>query len=170
MDRGDPGGGQRTAPNVGRRLAPTGGPPLKDSQGPNWVVLDHVVTFHDLAIENHGGRHGLRSQGLLEQAITRPQRRWYYEGIESLARIAACYTASSSSSTRSWTATSGPAGEQRECLPGETGWSWYALPKTPTGRSWDSRPVQRTSIKRNSWQSLFMSTCGPVTRRAVSRG
>lgn len=94
MDRGDPGGGQRTAPNVGRRLAPTGGPPLKDSQGPNWVVLDHVVTFHDLAIENHGGRHGLRSQGLLEQAITRPQRRWYYEGIESLARIAACYTAS----------------------------------------------------------------------------
>ncbi|MCY4650481.1 MAG: type II toxin-antitoxin system death-on-curing family toxin [bacterium] len=50
--------------------------------------------FHDTAIENHGGRHGIRSQWLLDQAITRPQRIWYYESMDNMARLADCYTAS----------------------------------------------------------------------------
>ena len=37
-------------------------------EGPVWVPVEEVVWFHDTAIENHGGRHGIRSQGLLEQA------------------------------------------------------------------------------------------------------
>ena len=50
--------------------------------------------FHDLAIDNHGGRRGLRNQNLLEQAISRPQRIWFYRQIREVARVAACYTAS----------------------------------------------------------------------------
>lgn len=40
--------------------------------GPVWVPVEEVVWFHDTVKENHGGRHGIRSQGLLEQAIIRP--------------------------------------------------------------------------------------------------
>ena len=61
---------------------------------PNWVPVEVIVELHDLAIDNHGGRHGLRSQGLLEQAISRPQRVWLYKGWHNIARVAACYTAS----------------------------------------------------------------------------
>ena len=53
-----------------------------------------IVELHDLAIDSHGGRHGLRSQGLLEQAISRPQRLWFYKRWSNIARAAACYTAS----------------------------------------------------------------------------
>ncbi len=67
---------------------------MGDRSKPNWVFVDDVVKFHDQAIENHGGRHGIRSHGLLHQALTRPERRWYYDGMDNLARIAACYTAS----------------------------------------------------------------------------
>ena len=63
-------------------------------EGPVWVPLEEVVWFHDTAIENHGGRRGIRSQGLLDQAITRPQRIWYYESMANMARLAACCTAS----------------------------------------------------------------------------
>jgi len=66
---------------------------LGGSSEPNWVFVDDVVYFHDQAIENHGGRHGIRNHGLLHQALTRPERRWYYDGMDNLARIAACYTA-----------------------------------------------------------------------------
>ena len=67
---------------------------MRDKEEPNWAFVDDVVAFHDLAIDRHGGRHGIRSRGLLEQAITRPQRLWYYENMDNLARLAACYTAS----------------------------------------------------------------------------
>lgn len=63
-------------------------------EGPVWVPVEEVVWFHHTAIENHGGRHGIRSQGLLEQAITRPQRLRYYESMDNMARLAACHTAS----------------------------------------------------------------------------
>ena len=61
---------------------------------PHWVSIEAIVRLHDLAIDKHGGRHGLRSQGLLEQAISRPQRLWFYREWRNVARVAACYTAS----------------------------------------------------------------------------
>jgi len=61
---------------------------------PIWIPLRVIVELHDLAIDRHGGRRGIRSQGLLEQAISRPQRLWFYERWGNIARAAACYTAS----------------------------------------------------------------------------
>lgn len=61
---------------------------------PIWVPVEDVVEFHDSAIDIHGGRHGIRNQGLLEQAVSRPQRLWFYKGWSNIARAAACYTAS----------------------------------------------------------------------------
>lgn len=61
---------------------------------PIWVPAPVVVELHDLAIGRHGGRYGLRSQGLLEQAISRPRRLWFYKDWGNIVRAAACYTAS----------------------------------------------------------------------------
>lgn len=162
MDRGNPGRGQRTAPDAGRRIGPRRERRLGEEQ-PNWVVLDHVMTFHDLAIENHGGRHGIRNRGLLEQAITRPQRLWYYESMDNMALLAACYTASivfihpfvDGNKRTGWGSS-----------PGETGWNSCALPRTPTRRFWDSPQARKASGKKNSWPSSCTTTCGPTRKHA----
>ena len=66
----------------------------RGGEEPLWVPIEDVVEFHDLAIDRHGGRHGLRSQGLLEQTLSRPRRLWFYRGWANIAQVAACYTAS----------------------------------------------------------------------------
>lgn len=61
---------------------------------PWWVHRDDVVAFHDRAIGAYGGRMGIRSEGLLEQALCRPRIVSHYEHTTDVARLAACYTAS----------------------------------------------------------------------------
>ena len=117
---------------------------MGDRSKPNWVFVDDVVKFHDQAIENHGGRHGIRSHGLLHQALTRPERRWYYDGMDNLARIAACYTASSAK-TPATISLSQKAGTsmQNSITYGDIRLSKYISPPNRSGGS--LRPVRQAA-------------------------
>ncbi|HEX2187879.1 MAG TPA: type II toxin-antitoxin system death-on-curing family toxin [Longimicrobiaceae bacterium] len=42
-------------------------------------------------ISEHGGLHGVRDDGLLESALSRPRNRWSYEPDADLAELAAAY-------------------------------------------------------------------------------
>ena len=61
---------------------------------PFWVPDEDIVLFHDRAVATHGGRFGLRNQGLLEQAVFRPKLIQFYEDTNDIARLTACYAAS----------------------------------------------------------------------------
>lgn len=65
-----------------------------EGEGPIWVPLEDVLDIHDRAIDLHGGRHGLRSKGLLDQAVFRPRHIRFYEDTSDIARLTACYAAS----------------------------------------------------------------------------
>jgi death on curing protein len=39
---------------------------------PEWLTLDVVLAIHEEQLAEHGGREGLRDQGLLESALARP--------------------------------------------------------------------------------------------------
>ncbi len=49
-----------------------------EGEDPIWVPVEDVLDIHDRAIEMHGGRFGLRSEGLLDQAIFRPKHIRFY--------------------------------------------------------------------------------------------
>ncbi len=65
-----------------------------EGEDPIWVPVEDVLDIHDRAIEMHGGRFGLRSEGLLDQAIFRPKHIRFYEDTKDIARLTACYAAS----------------------------------------------------------------------------
>ena len=46
-----------------------------EGEGPIWVPLEDVLDIHDRAIHSHGGRLGVRSEGLLDHALFRPRQR-----------------------------------------------------------------------------------------------
>lgn len=57
---------------------------------PRWLSLDIVQSVHAEQLALFGGPDGIRDQGLLESALTRPLNRWH-SGCESLAELAAAY-------------------------------------------------------------------------------
>jgi death-on-curing protein len=57
---------------------------------PNWLSVSQVLLIHDAVIAASGGGTGIRDQGLLDSAISRPQNLFTYEN-PSLAELAACY-------------------------------------------------------------------------------
>ncbi len=59
---------------------------------PVWINVETALAIHKLIIEEHGGRAGLRSQALLESALSRPRNLFAYSRIAvSLTRLAAAY-------------------------------------------------------------------------------
>jgi|SRR5581483_810204 len=59
---------------------------------PVWIDLETALAIHKLVIEEHGGRDGLRSQALLESALSRPRNLFAYSRhAVSLTRLAAAY-------------------------------------------------------------------------------
>src|SRR5919201_4580015 len=58
---------------------------------PLWLTRAIVEVLHEEQIREHGGQHGLRDEGLLESALTRPRHRWSYEPETDLAALAAEY-------------------------------------------------------------------------------
>lgn len=58
---------------------------------PLWLRRDVLELLHDESIAEHGGAPGLRDEGLFESALARPQNLFAYEGIDDVARLAACY-------------------------------------------------------------------------------
>jgi len=58
---------------------------------PAWVPRTAIEAAHADQIRAHGGRIGLRDEGLLDSAIARAQNRWRYEPDSALATLAAAY-------------------------------------------------------------------------------
>ena len=57
---------------------------------PIWLTVQDVVGLHSEQLAIFGGPAGIRDQGLLESALSRPVNRWNY-GESDLAVLAAAY-------------------------------------------------------------------------------
>lgn len=57
---------------------------------PIWLTVEDIVALHGEQLALFGGPEGLRDQGLLESALSRPINRWNY-GESDLAKLAAAY-------------------------------------------------------------------------------
>ncbi|HEY5238746.1 MAG TPA: type II toxin-antitoxin system death-on-curing family toxin [Rhizomicrobium sp.] len=58
---------------------------------PVWINRHALELLHSESIAEHGGADGLRDEGLFESALARPQNLHAYEGVNDVARLAACY-------------------------------------------------------------------------------
>jgi len=56
---------------------------------PKWLSKRMVLAIHDEAVEMFGGTAGIRDDGLLESALSRPQNRFAYENEATLFDLAA---------------------------------------------------------------------------------
>ena len=64
---------------------------MTEDSGPQWIQKEQVLRIHDLQLERHGGLSGLRDEGLLESAISRPKNHHAYERENDLFVLAALY-------------------------------------------------------------------------------
>ena len=64
---------------------------MSGSFEPRWITKRGLLILHDRSLALHGGLEGLRDEGLLESALTRPPNRFHYEGVEDLSALAATY-------------------------------------------------------------------------------
>jgi death-on-curing protein len=59
---------------------------------PIWLNLRVIKAFHDRQINEHGGLPGLRDEGLLVSALSRPQNTYHYSSPKpDIAELAAAY-------------------------------------------------------------------------------
>jgi death on curing protein len=59
---------------------------------PIWINLRVIKAFHDRQINEHGGLPGLRDEGLLLSALSRPENSYHYTNPKpDLADLAAAY-------------------------------------------------------------------------------
>lgn len=58
---------------------------------PRWLTRQIVEVIHQANLRDHGGRAGLRDEGLLESALARAVQRWSYADDADLAALAAAY-------------------------------------------------------------------------------
>ena len=56
-----------------------------------WVKRAEALEIHKRQIERFGGSSGVRDEGLLDSALSRPRNLAAYEGIEDPVRLAASY-------------------------------------------------------------------------------
>ncbi len=56
---------------------------------PKWLSKRMLLAIHDEAVEMFGGTAGIRDEGLLESALSRPQNRHAYESEATLFDLAA---------------------------------------------------------------------------------
>lgn len=64
---------------------------MSESSEPRWFSRLMVDTLHQELIREHGGSYGVRDEGLVDSALSRPRNRWAYESDSDLASIAAAY-------------------------------------------------------------------------------
>ena len=58
---------------------------------PRWLSRGFVGVIHTNLLHEHGGRFGVRDEGLIASALERPRLKWSYEGEIDLADLAAAY-------------------------------------------------------------------------------
>jgi death on curing protein len=57
---------------------------------PIWLVRAEVDHIHAELVREHGGSYGVRDDGLIESALSRPRMRWAY-GTPDIPELAAAY-------------------------------------------------------------------------------
>jgi death-on-curing protein len=55
-----------------------------------WLSLEEVLVIHERQLGRFGGAAGIRDQGMLESALSRPRNKWEYERAD-IVDLAAAY-------------------------------------------------------------------------------
>jgi death on curing protein len=55
-----------------------------------WLSLEEVLVIHERQLGRFGGAVGIRDQGMLESALSRPRNKWEYEHAD-IVELAAAY-------------------------------------------------------------------------------
>ena len=58
---------------------------------PVWVLREVVASVHKILLAEHGGAPGVRDQGSLDSALSRPRQRFSYSEEHSIFDLAAAY-------------------------------------------------------------------------------
>jgi death-on-curing protein len=58
---------------------------------PIWLSRSIIEIIYADQIRGHGGRFGVRDEGLVQSALDRPRNRWLYDRSADLAELAAAY-------------------------------------------------------------------------------
>lgn len=62
------------------------------SPEPRWITPEMAIAIHNRQLAEHGGQAGLRDEGLLLSALSRPQQKWCYgQPPPDLCSLAAAY-------------------------------------------------------------------------------
>jgi death-on-curing protein len=61
------------------------------SDAPRWVDKRALLLLHRESLAQFGGASGVRDEGLLDSALSRPVNKYSYEGCTDLAVLAAAY-------------------------------------------------------------------------------
>jgi death-on-curing protein len=56
-----------------------------------FLERDLILAIHEIQLAEHGGKIGIRDEGLLDSALGRPEHLAYYDPSADLAAIAAAY-------------------------------------------------------------------------------
>lgn len=59
---------------------------------PKWLLTEFVLAAHEMVLATHGGPIGVRDEGLLESALSRPINKLAYEADSTLYDLAASYS------------------------------------------------------------------------------
>lgn len=59
---------------------------------PKWLLREFVLVVHEMVLAKHGGMVGVRDEGLLESALSRPVNKFAYESGVTLHELAASYS------------------------------------------------------------------------------
>jgi death-on-curing protein len=55
-----------------------------------WLTLEEILVIHERQLGRFGGAPGIRDQGMLESALSRPRNKWEYERAD-IVELAAAY-------------------------------------------------------------------------------
>ena len=58
---------------------------------PKWLLRAFVMTARHRMLSEHGGSPGVRDEGLLDSALSRPRQKYDYEASATIYDIAAAY-------------------------------------------------------------------------------
>jgi death-on-curing protein len=59
---------------------------------PIWITKEAAIALHDRQLSEHGGLAGIRDEGLLESALSKPQNVFFYsDKTVDITRLAASY-------------------------------------------------------------------------------
>lgn len=64
---------------------------MTGSTEPRWLSRLVTDALHQELVREHGGNYGIRDEGLIESALSRPRNRWSYDPNADLATLAAAY-------------------------------------------------------------------------------